>query len=58
MNCVFTIVYTLYIRGHPYTTWSEVGGEGVHEMTTNDHDGEGEGCRNDHVVKWIEIFGF
>ena len=35
-------------RGHPYTTWSDWG-RGVHEMTINDH--EGEGFRNDHVVK-------
>ena len=31
-------------------------GRGVHEMTMNDHEGEGEGIRNDHVVKWIDFF--
>ena len=25
-------------------------------MTMNDHEGEGEGSRNDHVVRWTEIF--
>ena len=30
------------------------GGGGVHEMTMNDH--EGEGFRNDHVVRWTEFF--
>ena len=25
-------------------------------MTMNDHEGEGEGFRNDHVVRWIDIF--
>ena len=34
------------------------GGRGVHEMTMNDHEGEGEGFRNDHVVRWTEIFYF
>ena len=43
------------LRGHPYTTWSD---EGVHEMTMNNHEGEGEGFRNDHVVRWIDIFLF
>ena len=28
----------------------------VHEMTMNDHEGEGEGSRNDHVVRLSEIF--
>ena len=32
------------------------GGRGVHEMTMNDHEGEGEGFRNDHVVRWIAFF--
>ena len=41
------------LRGHPYTTWSEEG-EGVHEMTMNDH--EGEGFRNDHVVRRLDFF--
>ena len=30
----------------------KVGG-GVHKMTMNDH--EGEGFRNDYVVRWIEF---
>ena len=34
------------------------GGRGVHEMTMNDHEGEGEGFRNDHVVRWTEFFCF
>ena len=42
------------LRGHPYTTWSEVGGWGVHEMTMNDL--RGEGFRNDHVVRWTDFF--
>ena len=29
---------------------------GVHEMTMNDH--KGEGFRNDHVVRWTEFFLF
>ena len=44
------------VRGHPYTTWSDEGGGGVHEMTMNDHEGEGEGFRNDHVVRWTDFF--
>ena len=27
-------------------------------MTMNDHEGEGEGFRNDHVVRWTEFFCF
>ena len=42
-------------RGHPYTTWSVKGGGGVDEMTMNDHEGGGEGSRNDHVVTWTEM---
>ena len=30
-------------------------GEGVDEMTINDHEGRGEGFRNDHVVTWSGI---
>ena len=36
--------------GHPYTMWSE---DGAHEMTMNDH--EGDGSRNDHVVRWTDF---
>ena len=32
------------------------GGRGVDEMTMNDHEGGGEGSRNDHVVTWTEMY--
>ena len=32
------------------------GGRGVGEMTMNDHEGGGDGSRNDHVVTWTEIY--
>ena len=44
----------IVIWGHPYTTWSDEG-EGVHEMTMNDHEEEGEDLLNDHVVRWIDF---
>ena len=33
----FTIYFLKYIRGHPYTTWSNRG-MGLYEMTMNDHE--------------------
>ena len=51
-NLIHSIESFDSIGGHSYTTWS--GGEGVHEMTMNDH--EGEGFRNDHVVRWQIFF--
>ena len=44
------------IQGGIHIPVGQMRGEGVHEMTMNDH--VGEGFRNDHVVRWIEFFRF
>ena len=44
------------IQGGIHIPVGQMRGEGVHEMTMNDHEGEGEGFRNDHVVRRTEIF--